>query len=68
MTEDDQPASRALGATITTQPAGGNGHGTSATGGAPDEAHGIVFRSRSAGPRLAPGPRTDPHPKGKDPS
>lgn len=35
---------------------------------APDEACGIAFWSRPAGPRLVRRPRTDPHPKGKDPS
>ncbi|MYS88660.1 MULTISPECIES: hypothetical protein [Streptomyces] len=35
---------------------------------APDEACGIAFWSRPAGPLLVRRPRTDPHPKGKDPS
>jgi hypothetical protein len=63
--EDHQAVSRALGTTITMQPASGNTYGTSGTLGAPDEACGNAFL---AGPRLVPGPRTDPHPKGKDPS
>ncbi|GHH28991.1 hypothetical protein GCM10018780_86350 [Streptomyces lanatus] len=33
-----------------------------------DKARGIAFWSRPAGPLLVRRPRTDPHPKGKDPS
>jgi hypothetical protein len=66
--EDYQAVSRALGTTINMQPAGGNTYGTSGTLCAPDEACGIAFWSRPAGPRLVRRPRTDPHPKGKDPS
>ncbi|WP_159391184.1 hypothetical protein [Streptomyces viridochromogenes] len=66
--EDYQTVSRALGTTINMQPAGGNTYGTSGTLGAPDEAYGISYWSRPAGPRLVRRPRTDPHPKGKDPS
>jgi hypothetical protein len=50
------------------QSASGNTSGTSGTLGAPDEARGIALWSRPAGPRLVRRPRTDPHPKGKDPS
>jgi hypothetical protein len=66
--EDYQAVSRALGTTINMQPASGNTYGTSGTLGAPDEACGIAFWSRPAEPRLVRRPRTDPHPKGKDPS
>jgi hypothetical protein len=66
--EDHRAVSRAPGTTITMQPVGGNTYGTSGTLGAPDEARGIALWSRPAGPRLVRRPRTDPHPKGKDPS
>jgi hypothetical protein len=66
--EGYRAVSRALGTTINMQPAGGNTYGTSDTLGAPDEACELTFWSRPAGPRLVHRPRTDPHPKGKDPS
>ncbi|MFJ8364193.1 hypothetical protein [Streptomyces sp. NPDC093984] len=66
--EDYQAVSRALGTTINMQPASGNTYGTSGSLDAPDEAYGIAPWSRPAGPRPVRRPRTDPHPKGKDPS
>ncbi|GAB2883887.1 hypothetical protein GCM10027074_60640 [Streptomyces deserti] len=66
--EDYQAVSRAPGTTISMRPASGNTYGTSGTLGAPDEACGIALWSRPAGPRLVRRRRTDPHPKGKDPS
>jgi hypothetical protein len=66
--EDHRAVSRAPGTTTNMQPAGGSTYGMSGTLGAPDEARGIALWSRPAGPRLVRRPRTDPHPKGKDPS